>query len=117
MKRQNQGGAGMATTLRVRLLAGASPDGPAAELDDLGRRTASPAMTLVVHAHARAAPHAVDGLAELRQIDRARSDGSGYASAAAGYHRTYADISRRHVADVPIWAHAPNPRPASACSG
>jgi hypothetical protein len=44
----------MATTLRVRLLAGASPDAPAAELDDLGRRTASPAVTLVVHVHALA---------------------------------------------------------------
>jgi hypothetical protein len=98
MKRQNQCGAGMAATLRVRLLAGASPDAPAAEVDHLGRRTASPAVTLVVHVHALAAPHAVDGLAELRRIDRARSDRSGYASAAAGCHRTSADISRRHAA-------------------
>jgi len=60
----------MAATLRVRLLAGASPDAPAAEVDDLGRRTASPAVTLVVHVHALAAPHAVDGLAELRRINR-----------------------------------------------
>jgi hypothetical protein len=72
MKRQNQCGAGMATTLRVRLLVGASLDAPAAEVDDLGRRTASLAVTLVVHAHALATPHAVDGLAELRRIDLAR---------------------------------------------
>jgi hypothetical protein len=84
MKRQNQCGAGMAATLCVRLLAGASQVAPAAEVDDLGRRTASPAVTLVVPVHALAAPHAVDGLAELRRIDRARSDGSGYASAATG---------------------------------
>jgi hypothetical protein len=44
----------MATTLRVRLLVGARPDAPAAEVDDLGRRTASPAVTLVVPVHALA---------------------------------------------------------------
>ena len=99
-------------TLRVRLLVGASPDAPAAEVDDLGRRTASPAVTLVVHAHALAAPHAVDGVAELRRIDLAGSGRSGFASAAAGCHRTCADFSRRHVADVPFWTHAlPSLRP------
>ena len=64
IKRKNQCGAGMAATLRVRLLAGAgaNPDARAAEVDDLGRRTASPAVTLVLHVHALAAPHALMGL-------------------------------------------------------
>jgi len=40
MKRQNQCGAGMAATLRMRLPAGASPGAPAAEVDDYAIKAA-----------------------------------------------------------------------------